>query len=109
MPPNKSRNHKLALQCQEKTNSRKIINKLTYNPAKHKQKRTKEARLLLQQRVIPNPKPVLPTTTIKFGSFNVNGLDLEAAWAVGELLQQKGFDVKIYLYKLKTKFTNFRY
>ena len=94
MPPNKSRNHKLALQRQEKTNSRKIINKLTYNPAKHKQKRTKEARLLLQQRVIPNPKPVLPTTTIKFGSFNVNGLDLEAAWAVGELLKQKGFDVK---------------
>ena len=93
-PKNRDRNKTLVLQRQEKTNSRKIINKLTYNPAKHKQKRAKDARLLLQQRVIPNPKPVLPTTTIKFGSFNVNGLDLEAAWAVGELLKQKGFDVK---------------
>jgi hypothetical protein len=95
MGPNKNRHKTQTLHRQEKTNSRKIVNKLTYNPAKHKQKRTKEARLLLQQRVIPNPKPVLPTTTIKFGSFNVNGLDLEAAWAVGELLKQKGFDVQI--------------
>ena len=93
-PKNRDRNKTLVLQRQAKTNSRKIINKLTYNPAKHKQKRAKDARLFLQQRVIPNPKPVLPTTTIKFGSFNVNGLDLEAAWAVGELLKQKGFDVK---------------
>ena len=31
--------------------------------------------------------------TLKFGSFNVNGLDIEARWAVEQLLDTRGFDV----------------
>ena len=31
--------------------------------------------------------------TLKFGSFNVNGLDIEARWAVEQLLETRGFDV----------------
>ena len=95
MKQNKNQHHTQALHRHEKTKSRNIVNKLTYNPAKHKQKTMKKARRLLQQKKIPCAKTVLPSTTIKFGSFNVNGLDLEAAWAVGELLKQKGFDVNI--------------
>jgi hypothetical protein len=91
----KKRNKNHILARKNKTDSRKIVNKLTYNPAKHKQKWTKKSRLLLQQKVIPTHRTVTPSTTIKFGSFNVNGLDLEAAWAVEELLKKRGFDVKI--------------
>ena len=107
MGKNKNRHHTQALHRQEKTNSRKIVNKLPYNPAKHKQRITRKARLLLQQKTIPSPKPVLPSTTVKFGSFNVNGLDLEAAWAVGELLKQKGFDVIIICKYIKIDYTKF--
>jgi hypothetical protein len=91
----KDRNKNYLLDRKNKTDSRKIVNKLTYNPAKHKQKWTKKSRLLLQQKVIPTPRTVTPSTTIKFGSFKVNGLDLEAAWAVEELLKNRGFDVNI--------------
>ena len=31
--------------------------------------------------------------SLKFGSFNVNGLDIEARWAVEQLLDTRGFDV----------------
>ena len=31
--------------------------------------------------------------TLKFGSFNVNGLDIEASWAVEQLLDTRSFDV----------------
>ena len=86
-----------------KVNSKKIVDKLTYNPAKHKQKLTRKSRLLLQQKIIPTLKPIIPTQTIKFGSFNVNGLDLEAAWAVGELLKNRGFDVSYNPQILKIK------
>ena len=77
----------------KKSKSNKIISKLTYNPIKHKQKVTKILRQKLQQKTITISEPVPPPTFIKFGSFNVNGLDLEAAWAVEQLLKQRGFDV----------------
>ena len=35
---------------------------------------------------------------LKFGSFNVNGLDIEVSWAVQQLLQNRGFDVSSPLY-----------
>lgn len=77
----------------QKVNSKKIVDKLTYNPAKHKQKLTRKSRMHLQQKIIPTHSPLIPPQTIKFGSFNVNGLDLEAAWAVDDLLKNRGFDV----------------
>ena len=41
------------------------------------------------------PKENIPSTkeTLKFGSFNVNGLDIEARWAVEQLINTRGFDV----------------
>ena len=38
-------------------------------------------------------KPAEPNPTIRFGSFNINGLDLETGWAVEQLLISRGFDV----------------
>ena len=46
----------------------------------------------LQAKTI-TPSPTRAITTLKFGSFNVNGLDIEASWAVQQLLMTKGFDV----------------
>ena len=74
---------------QRKTKSKKIVDRLTYNPLKHKQ----TLRANLQKEKMTEMKPIIPSPKIKFGSFNVNGLDLEAAWAVEQLLTKRGFDV----------------
>ena len=92
-PSTKKRNAQRAKR--RKADSRKIVGRITYNPAQHKQKKVRALREKLQERdvheVLPAPSP---PETIKFGSFNVNGLDLEAAWAVERLLKDRGFDVK---------------
>ena len=92
-PSTKKRNAQRAKR--RKADSRKIVGRITYNPAQHKQKKVRALREKLQERdvheVLPAPSP---PETIKFGSFNVNGLDLEAAWAVERLLKDRSFDVK---------------
>ena len=46
--------------------------------------------------------------TLKFGSINVNGLDIEARWAVEQLLDTKGFDVSnVYLISYDPRYTCF--
>ena len=84
-----------------KADSRKILSRITYNPKKHKQRKTRELRKKLQQRESPAP-PSIPHVhnTLKFGSFNVNGLDVEAAWAVEKLLKDRGFDVIIRIFSV---------
>ena len=49
----------------------------------------------LQAKKVPTTKTPVDSQTLKFGSFNVNGLDLEAGWAVEQLLTKRGFDVSI--------------
>ena len=84
------RNHRII----RKKSTNKIIDRLTYNPDKHKQKSVKKMRLNLQNKPsAPIKQPCPPPTTMKFGSINVNGLDLEAGWAVQQLLENKGFNV----------------
>ena len=79
-----------------KADSRKILSRITYNPKKHKQKKTKSLRKQLQQKECQaSPSITHVSDTLKFGSFNVNGLDVEAAWAVEKLLKDRGFDVII--------------
>ena len=43
---------------------------------------------------VSSQRPPPPKSVLKFGSFNVNGLDLETSWAVGQLLQDNEFDVR---------------
>ena len=86
-------NHQKCQKRQHKPNTNKIIGKLTYNPKKYKQKEKKKLREKLQEQKIPDIHPITPPTTLKFGAFNINGLDLEVSWAVEELLDKCGFDV----------------
>ena len=77
-----------------KIQTNKIMDRLTYSPQKHKQRKVRELRERLQEKATPPAsKPHTPPTKLKFGSFNVNGLDLEACWAVQQLLDKRGFDV----------------
>ena len=73
----------------------KILDRLTYSPQKHKQKFVRKLRQKLPQLAAPaNPLPV-SKSSLKFGSININGLDHEAAWAVGQLLKVHQLDVRI--------------
>ena len=95
MERNRSSRNSRHAQSRSKLRTNKIVDRLTFNPKKHKQKKTKELRQKLQRK----PPTVSPQcgleTSIKFGSFNVNGLDLVTSWAVEELVKKHGFDVKI--------------
>ena len=95
MDTSKSRRRNNWYSQHRKTDSRKIVGRLTYNPLKHKQKVTKELREKLQKKPTNTKNPVVPSPRLKFGSFNVNGLDVEGAWAIEQLLKRKGFDVSI--------------
>ena len=97
MTPPKTR-HSLQHKDRHKIQTTKIMDRLTYSPKKHKQRRVKDMRERLQSKAPPPAsKPLPPPTKLKFGSFNVNGLDLEACWAVQELLDKRGFDVSCIL------------
>ena len=80
---------------QARKRTTKLIDRLTYSPAKHKNKKVRELRAKLQKKDPVIDKPKVQDTIIKFGSFNVNGLDLEVGWAVEQLLSNRGFDVNI--------------
>ena len=71
----------------------KIIDRLTYSPSKHKRKEVRKLIKIQQEKHIPPSKPPKTTNTLKFGSFNLNGLDLEAGWAIEQLLTTRRFDV----------------
>ena len=111
---NSPRSNSLHKKRNAKTQTNKILDRITFNPGKHKQKVTKSLRQKLQQKTIPVPKTPQPITTLKFGSFNVNGLDLEASWAVEQILKKRGFDVSYkitilsYLKISTLGFSNFR-
>ena len=81
-----------------KFRTNKILDRITFNPPKHKNKVKRMLRTNLQQREQRPPPPAIqsPPSTLTFGSINVNGLDLEAGWAVEQLLVTRGFDVSIY-------------
>ena len=73
---------------------KRVLDRLTYNPGKHKQQRTRELRQKLQQKSMPPPKPAKITPKMKFGSFNVNGLSVDASWAIQQLQRDRDFDVR---------------
>ena len=81
---------------QGKKRTSKIIDRLTYSPKKHKNKKLREMRKKLQTMNCPQNDTPVTKETLKFGSFNVNGLDIEARWAVEQLVNTKGFDVSIH-------------
>ena len=93
MDKNKKSRHSRYVQKRAKVQTNRILDRITYNPKKHKQKVTRSLRQKLQKNRLPDPEPIRPTTTMKFGSFNINGLDLETSWAVEEIVKKHDFDV----------------
>ena len=85
---------KLYDKSKQRVKTNKIVSRLTYCPSKHKQKNVRDMRLRLQKKVLPLPdSQVPPSTKLKFGSFNVNGLGIDTCWSVQQLLSTRGFDV----------------
>ena len=76
-----------------KKRTTKIIDRLTYSPNKHKNKKKRKMRENLRAMDPQTIEAPVLKETLKFGSFNVNGLDIEARWAVEQLLDTRGFDV----------------
>ena len=105
MEPSKTKRHfKQKRQRKPQPISNNMVDKLTYNPGIHKQQKTRNLRKKLQQRTLPlNPPPPPPPQIIKFGSINVNGLDVEAAWAVEKLLKYRKFDASFITLKYSQK------
>ena len=89
-----SNRNKWHYKARQKPQTSKILDRLTYSPKKHKQKFIKSQRKQLQEKGPSNTQPPsVQASSLKFGSFNINGLDLETNWAVNELLENREFDV----------------
>lgn len=77
----------------QRLRTNKIIDKITYNPSKHKQKDRRKLRAALQSRIArPDDEPI-DTPFMRFGSFNVKGVDVETGEALKDLLLDKDLDV----------------
>ena len=76
-----------------KKRTSRIIDRLTYSPNKHKNKKVRKLRERMRAKSVQNSEVPVTKDTLKFGSFNVNGLDIEARWAVEQILHNRGFDV----------------
>ena len=93
MERNRSNRHSRQAEARSKLRTNKIIDRLTFNPKTHKQKKARELRQKLQKKTLKDPPRSVLESSLKFGSFNINGLDFEASWAVEELVKKHGFDV----------------
>ena len=76
------------------SNRRNIRQRLNYDPQNSKKKPKRELRLEIKRKqLMKDFSPSEQPATLKFGSFNVRGLDLETAWVVQDLLHHRKFDV----------------
>ena len=76
--------------------TQKIIDRLLYEPQKHKQKFTKALRQKIQVtgngNVAATPS-TSQTEALKFGSININGLGIESQEAIRNLISTHSLDV----------------
>ena len=96
MDPKNIRNQHHISKRHHRARTNKLLDRLTYSPNKHMAKKTKDLRKKLQAKTLPVSLPITPLKSLKFGSFNVNGLDIESSWAVEQLLNRRGYDVSVY-------------
>ena len=76
-----------------KIRTKKIIDRISYEPKKHKQKFTKSLRAQLASKRVSNNPSKEDNEMMRFGSINVNGLYQEHHWAIEEVLKDKNLDV----------------
>ena len=80
----------------DKIRTAKLLDKITYNPLVHKQKVKRKLRQELQARLVDSQadsQDYQSYRNMKFGSINVNGLEIDANWAIRNIIDQRGFDV----------------
>ena len=88
----------------------KVLDRITYSPSKHKQKNVRKMRQQLMLRPCISSIDESPTTpSIKFGSFNVNGMDTETFISIQNTLVSRGFDVGINIENLYTIYHTCRF
>ena len=74
--------------------SKKITDRLTYEPLKQKQKsRRKMREKLASRKPVPKAPTPPPKTSLDVGAININGLDFESQWAVEQILIKHNLDV----------------
>ena len=83
-----------------KLRTSKTMDKLSYSPNKHKNEKSKKMRAELQAKNKSLENNPSSKASLKFGSFNVNGLDLDSGWAIQQILTNRGFDVSLLYLKL---------
>ena len=92
----------------KRANTNKIPDRVTYSPNKHKQKYTRKLRDKLQSKPTVDVTSTPSSSSIRFGSMNINGLDMEANWAVEQLIAKKKFDVISLIAFVNTKIQIFK-
>ena len=81
------------LERERKRSTNKTISRLVYNPGRDKGKFVSGLRKKLQTRVVP-PKPhPPPSTTLRIGAININGLTSDSGWAAEQLI--KKYELKV--------------
>ena len=74
-----------------KNMSNKLVAKIIPSPRKPKQKMTRAQRQFLNRRDLT---PITThTPTLRIGSMNINGLDMETSWASQQLVTKHSLDV----------------
>ena len=86
----KNFNHARLKKRIERSNTKKIVNKLLRS-------QTSAKRNFRMKNKIKNSRVLEPPDEerghLKFGSININGIDMQKHWAIKELIKTRGFDV----------------
>ena len=84
-----------------KTATNKSIDKLTYCPKKHKQKFVRKLRQQLQATTVAaNVKSKEPVKVLKFGSWNLDGIEAGTIETLENMIEQEDLDVRVRLASL---------
>ena len=83
-----------------RVSTNKIVDRITFEPRKHKQKFIRGLRQKLANRTERSKTDsVCPQPIMTVGSININGLDIEANYAAEALTQKYNLDVRRILIK----------
>ena len=74
----------------EKANTKKIVNKLLRAQTSAKRNFRLKAKMK-RNKVLTAPEE--DREQLKFGSINIDGIDIQKHWAITELIKSRGFDV----------------
>ena len=91
----KNFNHARLKKRIERSNTKKIVNKLLRSQTSAK--RNFRMKNKIKNNKIKNSRVLEPPDEerghLKFGSININGIDMQKHWAIKELIKTRGFDV----------------